>query len=199
MNYPAPIQELVDQLARLPGVGPKTAQRLAFFLLNLPAGEAERLSRAIDRARRDIRYCSVCFNFTDQDPCQLCRNPARDPSLLMVVEQPKDVVAMEKTREYRGRYHVLHGALSPMEGIGPDELKIRPLVSRLAGGEVKELILATGSSLEGEATALYLARLFLATESLRVTRIARGIPMGGDLDYTDEMTLLKALENRQDV
>ncbi len=199
MNYPAPIQELVDQLARLPGVGPKTAQRLAFFLLNLPPGEAERLAGAIDRARREIKYCSVCFNFTDQDPCQLCRHPGRDAALLMVVEQPKDVVAMEKMREYRGRYHVLHGALSPMEGIGPDELKIRPLMQRLAGGGVRELIIATGSSLEGEATALYLSRLFLATESLRVTRIARGIPMGGDLDYTDEMTLLKALENRQDV
>lgn len=198
MTYPAPIQELVDQLGKLPGVGPKTAQRLAFFLLNLPSGEAERLATAIVEARKQIRYCSVCFNFTDADPCRLCRNPGRDDALLLVVEQPKDVIAMEKTREYRGRYHVLHGAISPMDGLGPEDLKVRELLERLRNGIVREVILATSSSLEGEATALYLGHL-LKPLGLSVTRIARGIPMGGDLDYTDEVTLLKALEGRREV
>ncbi|CAB1130163.1 recA filament-DNA complex stabilisation factor [Candidatus Hydrogenisulfobacillus filiaventi] len=198
MLYPEPIQGLVNELAKLPGVGPKTAQRLAFHLLNRPEGEAEALADAIVKARRRIRYCSVCYNFTDTDPCTICRNPGRDPGLIMVVEQPKDVVAMEKTREFRGRYHVLHGTISPMEGIGPDDLKIRELMDRLQTGTVRELVLATGSSLEGEATALYLARLFKPL-GVKVTRIARGIPMGGDLDYTDEATLLKAFEGRQEL
>lgn len=198
MTYPGPIAELIEQLGKFPGIGPKTAQRLAFFLLNLPSGEAERLAQAIMTARHQIRYCTTCFNFTDEDPCALCKNPRRDDSVLMVVEQPKDVVAMEKTREYRGRYHVLHGAISPMDGIGPDDLKVRELLGRLRGGVVHEVILATSSSLEGEATALYLGRL-LKPLGLHVTRIARGIPMGGDLDYTDEVTLLKALEGRQEM
>ncbi|MGC8488960.1 MAG: recombination mediator RecR [Clostridia bacterium] len=198
MQYPAPIQELVDQLSRLPGVGPKTAQRLAFFLLNLPAGEAERLATAITTARRNIRYCSVCFNFTDVDPCTLCRSTQRDDHVILVVEHPKDVVAMEKTREYKGRYHVLHGAISPMDGIGPEDLKVRELLKRLADHAVNEVILATSSSLEGEATALYLSRLLKPT-GIQVTRIARGLPMGGDLDYTDEVTLLKALEGRREL
>ncbi len=198
MQYPAPIQDLVDQLSRLPGVGPKTAQRLAFFLLNLPPGEAERLATSIESARRTIRYCSECFNFTDVDPCTICRSTQRDDRVLLVVEQPKDVVAMEKTREYRGKYHVLHGAISPMDGIGPDDLKVRELLRRLAERPVDEVIVATGSSLEGEATALYLSRLLKPT-GIQVTRIARGIPMGGDLDYTDEVTLLKALEGRREI
>jgi recombination protein RecR len=198
VQYPAPIQELVDQLSRLPGVGPKTAQRLAFFLLNLPAGEAERLATAITTARRNIRYCSVCFNFTDVDPCTLCRSTQRDDHVILVVEHPKDVVAMEKTREYKGRYHVLHGAISPMDGIGPEDLKVRELLKRLADHAVNEVILATSSSLEGEATALYLSRLLKPT-GIQVTRIARGLPMGGDLDYTDEVTLLKALEGRREL
>jgi recombination protein RecR len=198
MNFPAAIQGLVDQLARLPGVGPKTAQRLAFFLLNMPAGEAERLAAAIVEARRQIRYCSVCFNYTDQDPCRLCLTDERDDGQIMVVQEPKDVAAMEKTREYRGRYHVLHGAISPMDGVGPDDLKVRELLARIGGGRAHEIILATSSSLEGEATALYLGRL-LKPLGLRVTRIARGIPMGGDLDYTDEVTLVKALEGRREV
>lgn len=194
--YPAPIAALVEQLGRLPGVGPKTAQRMAFFLLHLPPGEAERLAEAIVDARRRIRYCSVCFNFTEADPCPLCADPRRDDAQIVVVEQPKDVVAIEKTREYRGRYHVLHGAISPMDGVGPDDLRVRELLARLKGDTVREVILATSSSLEGEATALYLARL-LKPLGVQVTRIARGIPMGGDLDYTDEVTLLKALEGRQ--
>jgi recombination protein RecR len=198
VQYPAPIEELVDQLSRLPGVGPKTAQRLAFFLLNLPAGEAERLATAITTARRNIRYCSVCFNFTDVDPCTLCRSTQRDDHVILVVEHPKDVVAMEKTREYKGRYHVLHGAISPMDGIGPEDLKVRELLKRLADHAVNEVILATSSSLEGEATALYLSRLLKPT-GIQVTRIARGLPMGGDLDYTDEVTLLKALEWRREL
>ncbi len=198
MIYPEPIQDLVSQLAKLPGVGPKTAQRLAFFLLNMPSGEAELLATAIVNARSRIRYCSVCFNFTDSDPCTICRNDARDNRVVMVVEQPKDVVAMEKTREFKGRYHVLHGAISPMEGIGPDDLRIKELIIRIQDTVPNEIVLATSSSLEGEATALYLARL-LKPMGFKVTRIARGLPMGGDLDYTDEVTLLKALEGRQEV
>jgi recombination protein RecR len=198
MQYPPPIQNLVDQLGRLPGVGPKTAQRLAFFLLNMREGDAERLAAAIVEAREKIRYCSVCFNFTDVDPCRLCASPDRDGSQIMVVQEPKDVVAMEKTHEYRGRYHVLHGAISPMDGVGPDDLKVRELLDRLRDNAVREVILATSSSLEGEATALYLARL-LKPLGVTVTRIARGIPMGGDLDYTDEVTLVKALEGRHQV
>lgn len=198
MLYPEPIQDLVQELGKLPGIGPKTAQRLAFFLLNMPKGEAELLATAITNARSRIRYCSECFNFTDTDPCAICKNSARDPSWVMVVEHPKDVVAMEKTREFKGRYHVLHGAISPMEGIGPDDLKVRELLTRLARVTPREIVVATSSSLEGEATALYLARL-LKPMNYKVTRIARGIPMGGDLDYTDEMTLAKALEGRQDL
>lgn len=198
MWYPAPIQELVEALAKLPGVGPKTAQRLAFYLLNMPKGEAELLASAIVAARQRIRYCSVCFNFTDMDPCAICQNRGRDPRMIMVVEHPKDVVAMEKTREFKGQYHVLHGAISPMEGIGPEDLKVKELIVRLEQRPVGELVLATSSSLEGEATALYLGRLFKPM-GIKVTRIARGLPMGGDLDYTDEMTLLKALEGRREV
>lgn len=198
MLYPEPIQDLVQELAKLPGVGPKTAQRLAFFLLNMPKGEAELLANAIVNARSRIRYCSRCFNFTDVDPCSICRNGSRDAAWIMVVEHPKDVVAMEKTREFKGRYHVLHGAISPMEGIGPEDLKVRELLARLEAQTPREVVLATSSSLEGEATALYLARL-LKPMGYKVSRIARGIPMGGDLDYTDEMTLAKALEGRQDL
>ncbi len=198
MLYPTPIQDLVSELGKLPGVGPKTAQRLAFFLLNMPQGEAELLANAIVTARSRIRYCSVCFNFTDQDPCTICRHTARDGKTIMVVEQPKDVVAMEKTREYRGRYHVLHGAISPMEGIGPDDLRVKELLRRIGQESPMELVLATSSNLEGEATALYLGRL-LKPMGLKVTRIARGLPMGGDLDYTDEVTLTKALEGRQEI
>ena len=187
----------MSELAKLPGVGPKTAQRLAFFLLNMPKGEAELLASAIVNARTRIRYCSLCFNFTDHDPCGICRNTSRDRDWIMVVEHPKDVVAMEKTREFKGRYHVLHGAISPMEGIGPEEIRVRELIDRISQETPREIVLATSSSLEGEATALYLARL-LRPMGLKVTRIARGLPMGGDLDYTDEMTLAKALEGRQE-
>jgi recombination protein RecR len=198
MMYPEPIQDLVTQLAKLPGIGPKTAQRLAFFLLNMPQGEAELLANAIVNARSRIRYCSICFNFTDKDPCAICRSQTRDARVIMVVEQPKDVVAMEKTREFKGRYHVLHGAISPMEGIGPDDLRVKELLGRISQDSPHEIVLATSSSLEGEATALYLGRL-LKPMGLKVTRIARGLPMGGDLDYTDEVTLLKALEGRQEI
>ncbi|MCY0878077.1 MAG: recombination mediator RecR [Firmicutes bacterium] len=198
MLYPEPIQQLVQELNKLPGIGPKTAQRLAFFLLNAPSGEAEQLAEAILAARRRIRYCSQCFNFTDDDPCAICRNPSRDPTWIMVVEHPKDVVAMEKMHEFKGRYHVLHGAISPMEGVGPEDLKVKELIDRLHQVSPREIVLATSSSLEGEATALYLARL-LKPMGFRVTRIARGLPMGGDLDYTDEMTLAKAFEGRQEL
>lgn len=198
MLYPAPIESLIARMTKLPGVGPKTAQRLAFFILNLPEGEAELLAKAIVDARRQIRYCSQCFNFTDVDPCLVCRNAQRDAGLIMVVEQPKDVVAMERTHEFPGRYHVLHGVISPMDGIGPEDIKVRELLQRLEATPVREIVLATSSSIEGEATALYLSRLLKPT-GIRVTRIARGIPMGGDLDYTDEATLLKAYEGRQEV
>ncbi len=198
MYYAAPIARLVEELGRLPGVGPKTAQRLAFHLLFAPREEVERLARAMLDAKEQVRHCSTCWNLTDADPCEICANPHRDGSLVCVVEEPRDVVAMEKTREFHGRYHVLQGAISPLEGVGPEKLRIKELLSRLGGGEVKEVILATNPDVEGEATALYLARL-LKPLGVRVTRIARGLPEGGDLDYVDEITLSRALEGRREV
>lgn len=198
MFYAEPIARLIEELGRLPGIGPKTAQRLAFHLLFAPRDDVVRLAGAMLEARDRVRYCSSCWNLTDADPCALCADPARDPSLLCVVEEPKDVVAMEKTREFRGLYHVLHGAISPLDGVGPERLKIRELLGRMAGGEVKEVILATNPDVEGEATALYLARL-LKPLGVRITRIARGLPEGGDLDYVDEVTLSRALEGRREI
>lgn len=198
MYYAEPIARLVAELNRLPGVGPKTAQRLAFHLLHRPADEVRRLAEAMVQARERIRYCSVCSDLTDEDPCRICRDERRDREVLCVVEEPKDVVAMEKTRQYRGLYHVLQGAISPMDGIGPDDLRIRELLDRVQGGHVREVIVATNPDVEGEATALYLGRL-LKPLGLRVTRIARGLPMGGDLDYADEVTLGKALEGRREL
>ncbi|MGE5507873.1 MAG: recombination mediator RecR [Chitinophagales bacterium] len=198
MFYAEPIARLISELSRLPGVGPKTAQRLAMHFVRMPREQAQKLVEAILVVKDRIGYCSVCGNITDVDPCRICRDPGRDPSILCVVEEPKDLIAMEKTREFRGRYHVLGGAISPMEGIGPDDLRLKELLPRLASGEVKEVVLATGPNVEGEATALYTARL-VKPLGIRVTRIAHGLPVGGDLDYVDEVTLARALEGRREI
>ncbi|MCG9968733.1 recombination mediator RecR [Pelotomaculum terephthalicicum JT] len=196
--YPRPVARLIDGLSKLPGIGPKTAQRLAFHLLNAPPDVALSLARALEEARTAIRYCSVCGNFTDDDPCFICRDERRRRDVLCVVERPRDVVAMEKTRAFNGLYHVLHGAISPMDGVGPEQLRIKELFRRLEGGEVLELILATNPNVEGDATALYLAGL-LKSLNLKVTRIAHGLPVGADLEYADQITLSKSLEGRQEI
>ena len=196
--YPEPIARLLDALQKLPGVGPKTAQRLTFFLLKQPAAEVSALSEAIARVKSQIVHCGTCFNVTDQDPCRICRDPARDARTLCVVEEPNDLLAVERTGEYRGRYHVLMGALSPLDGIGPEDLRVRELLARLEKDPVEEVILATNPNVEGEATAIYLAKL-IKPLGPRVTRIARGLPVGGDLEYADEVTLSKALEGRREV
>jgi recombination protein RecR len=198
MDYPGPLARLIDELAKMPTVGPKTAQRLAFHILRLPPEEARALAEAIVDVKARMRYCSVCFTITDVDPCATCADPARRDDVLCVVEDPRDVLALERTREFRGRYHVLHGAISPLDGIGPDELKIAELLARVRDGAVREVIVATNPRVEGEATAIYLARL-LKPLGLRVTRIAHGLPVGGDLEYADEVTLARALEGRRDL
>ena len=195
---PEPVARLIEALQRLPGVGPKTAQRMTFFLLKRPVEEVRELAESLVAVKERIVYCGTCFNVTDQDPCRLCADPARDARVLCVVEEPNDLLAMERTGEFRGRYHVLLGALSPLDGIGPDDLKVRELLLRLEQGETAEVILATNPNVEGEATALYLAKL-LRPLGLRVTRIARGLPVGGDLEYADQVTLSKALEGRREI
>ena len=196
--YPEPVARLIDALQRLPGIGPKTAQRLTFYLLKRPADEVRELSDALVAVKQKITYCRICFNVTDEDPCRICSDPRRDEQVLCVVEEPNDLLAMERTGEFRGRYHVLLGALSPLDGIGPDDLKIRELLARLEGRETTEVILATNPNVEGEATALYLAKL-LRPFAVRITRIARGLPVGGDLEYADQVTLSKALEGRREI
>ncbi|MFQ5897164.1 MAG: recombination mediator RecR [Candidatus Methylomirabilia bacterium] len=197
-HYPEPVARLIDAFQKLPGIGPKTAQRLALFLLKQPAEEVRPLADAIVQVKSRIVSCSVCFNITEQDPCRICRDPARDARLLCVVEEPNDLLAVERTREFRGRYHVLLGALSPLDGIGPEDLKVRELLARLEREKAEEVILATNPNVEGEATATYLAKL-LKSLGVRVTRIARGLPVGGDLEYADEVTLSKALEGRKEM
>ncbi len=197
-HYPEPVARLIDALQRLPGIGPKTAQRLTFFLLKRPVEEVRELADALVAVKERIVYCRTCFNVTDEDPCRVCADPARDAALLCVVEEPNDLLAMERTGEFRGRYHVLLGALSPLDGVGPEDLKIRELLARLDAGGVTEVILATNPNVEGEATALYLAKL-VRPLGLRVTRIARGLPVGGDLEYADQVTLSKALEGRREI
>ena len=193
-EYPRPLNRLVNELSKLPGIGGKTAQRLAFHILSLSDQEAENLADSIVGARRSLHYCSICGNLTDQDPCIYCSDETRDPSVICVVETPQDVIAMERIREYRGRYHVLHGAISPAEGIGPNEINLKSLIVRLQKDDrVKEIIVATNPNIEGEATAMYIARLLKPT-GIKITRIAHGIPVGGDLEYADEITLLKAME-----
>jgi recombination protein RecR len=193
-----PLTQLVRLLARLPGVGEKTATRLAFHLLRAPATYAEELSSAILDVKRRMRHCSVCFHLTEQDPCSLCADPRREQSQVCVVSLPQDLIAIERTGSYRGRYHVLHGVLSPLDGVGPDDLRIQPLLERIGQGEIEEVILATSPSVEGDATALYLARL-IKPLGVRVTRIASGVPIGGELEYADGVTLNRALESRREV
>lgn len=198
LYYVEPVARLIEELSKLPGVGPKTAQRLAFHILNTDSGETIELARAIISAKEKVKYCSICSNLTDTDPCLSCRDESRDKSLICVVEEPRDVVAIERTREFKGMYHVLQGAISPMEGIGPDNLKIKELLTRLQGNAVKEIIVATNPNIEGEATAMYLARL-IKPLGIKVTRIAHGLPVGGDLEYADEVTLSKAFEGRREL
>jgi recombination protein RecR len=194
--YEGPVQDLIDELGRLPGVGPKSAQRIAFHLLAADPADVKRLAHALTEVKDKVRFCRTCGNVAEAEECRICRDPRRDVTVVCVVEEPKDVVAIEKTREFKGRYHVLGGAISPIEGVGPDDLRIRELMQRLADGEVTELILATDPNLEGEATATYLARL-VKPMGLRVTRLASGLPVGGDLEYADEVTLGRAFEGRR--
>lgn len=198
MQYPPPIQNLLDELTRMPGVGPKSAQRIAYWLLSTEKGDAERLSQAIIDVKDRIHLCPQCFNFAEGDLCEICADTRRDESIICVVEEPRDVSAIEKTNEFQGTYHVLHGAISPIDGIGPDQLRIKELISRLSNNMVREVVLATNPNTEGETTAVYLARL-LKPLGVRVTRIASGLPVGGDLEYADEVTLGRALEARHEI
>jgi recombination protein RecR len=194
--YEGVVQDLIDEFGRLPGVGPKSAQRIAFHLLAAEPVDVRRLAQLLLEVKEKVRFCAICGNVAEEEQCRICRDPRRDLSVICVVEEPKDVVAVEKTREFHGRYHVLGGAISPIEGVGPDDLRIRELMIRLADGVVTELILATDPNLEGEATATYLARL-VKPMGLRVTRLASGLPVGGDLEYADEVTLGRAFEGRR--
>lgn len=198
MYYPEPIAKLIDAFTRLPGIGTKTAGRLAFHVLRMKEEDVLDFAKALVNAKRNLRYCSICCNITDVDPCRICSDKSRDASSICVVQEAKDVVAMERTKEYHGLYHVLHGAISPIEGIGPDDIKIAELLHRLSDERVQELILATNPNIEGEATAMYLSRL-VKPFGVKVTRIAHGLPVGGDLEYADEVTLSKALEGRREV
>ena len=198
-QYPRSLNKLINEFSKLPGIGGKTAQRLAFHVLSLTDREAESLAESIVEAKRSLHYCSVCGNLTDKDVCGICSDAARDRSVICVVETPQDVLAMERIREYRGTYHVLHGAISPAEGVGPADINLKSLIERLqTSDEVKEVIIATNPNIEGEATAMYIARL-LKPAGIKVTRIAHGIPVGGDLEYADEVTLLKAVEGRREL
>lgn len=194
--YAKPLNRLIGELSRLPGIGGKTAQRLAFYILSMDDADVMSLSDAIRDAKEHMKYCSVCGNLTDEDPCSICRDETRDKSMICVVESPRDVIAMEKIKEYRGYYHVLHGAISPMDGIGPADINLQSLIIRLQDEAVRELIIATNPTIEGEATAMYIARL-IKPSGITVSRIAHGIPVGGDLEYADEVTLLKAVEGRR--
>ena len=198
-QYPKPLNKLINELSKLPGIGGKTAQRLAFHILALEESEATALANSIVNAKRSLHYCSVCGNLTDTDPCEICSDESRDRTKVCVVETPQDVIAMERIREFKGLYHVLHGAISPVEGIGPNDINLKSLITRLQQhDEIDEIIVATNPNIEGEATAMYIARL-LKPSGIKVTRIAHGIPVGGDLEYADEVTLLKALEGRREI
>ncbi|MDP4092417.1 MAG: recombination mediator RecR [Bacillota bacterium] len=196
--YAAPVARLIEEFEKLPGIGHKTAQRLAFHVLNLSMEKVESLAGAIREAKQKTKYCSICSNLTDVDPCAICSGGSREHSSICVVEDPRDVAAMERTREFKGLYHVLHGTISPMEGIGPEDIKIKELLARLRDGEIKEVILATNPNIEGEATAMYISKL-LKPLGIKTTRIAHGIPVGGDIEYADEVTLAKALEGRREI
>ena len=198
-QYPKPLNKLINELSKLPGIGGKTAQRLAFHILALEESEATSLANSIVNAKRSLHYCSVCGNLTDTDPCEICSDESRDRTKVCVVETPQDLIAMERIREFKGLYHVLHGAISPVEGIGPNEINLKSLITRLQQhDEIDEIIVATNPNIEGEATAMYIARL-LKPSGIKVTRIAHGIPVGGDLEYADEVTLLKAMEGRREI
>ncbi|MCI1931653.1 MAG: recombination mediator RecR [Clostridia bacterium] len=194
-NY---ITDLIEKLASLPGIGRKSAQRLAFYIINMPSEKAQALSQSIINAKENVKYCSVCCNLTDSDVCPICANPKRDHKTIMVVEDPRDMAAYERTKDYNGVYHVLHGAISPMNGIGPSDIKIKELLKRIETDEPEEIIIATNPNVEGEATAMYLSRL-IKPLSIKVSRIANGVPVGGDLEYVDEVTLSKALEGRREM
>jgi recombination protein RecR len=196
--YPEALAKLIDAFTRLPGIGPKTAGRLAFHVLRMKEEDVTDFAKALVNVKRNLHYCSICCNITDIDPCRICMDKSRDPSIICVIQEPKDLVAMERTREFRGYYHVLHGAISPMEGIGPDEIYVAELLKRLGDETVQELIMATNPNIEGEATAMYLSRL-IKPIGIKVTRIAHGLPVGGDMEYADEVTLTKALEGRREL
>lgn len=196
--YEGAVQDLIDELGRLPGIGPKSAQRIAFHILSADSADVERLAGVLRRVKAEVKFCRICGNVSEGDECRICRDPRRDASIICVVEEPKDVIAVERTREYRGRYHVLGGAISPIDGIGPDDLRVRELLMRLSDGVVTELILATDPNLEGEATATYLARL-IKPMGVTVSRLASGLPVGGDLEYADEVTLGRAFSGRRTV
>ncbi|MBU8908399.1 recombination mediator RecR [Desertibacillus haloalkaliphilus] len=198
MQYPEPISKLMEGFMKLPGIGPKTASRLAFFVLDMKEDDVLDFAKALVNAKRNLTHCSMCHNITDSDPCPLCSDTKRDHSMICVVQDPKDVIAMEKMKEYFGLYHVLHGAISPMDGVGPEDIKVPELLKRLQDDEVQELIIATNPNIEGEATAMYISRLVKPT-GIRVTRIAHGLPVGGDLEYADEVTLSKAIEGRREL
>ncbi|MFS1511221.1 recombination mediator RecR [Chengkuizengella sp. SCS-71B] len=198
MHYPEPVSKLIDSFTRLPGIGTKTAARLAFHVIRMKEEDVVEFAKALVNVKRNLHYCSVCCNITDVDPCRICNDKSRDSSVICVIQEPKDLVAMERTKEFQGYYHVLHGAISPMEGIGPDEIRVAELLTRLSDEKVKELILATNPNIEGEATAMYLSRL-VKPFGIKMTRIAHGLPVGGDLEYADEVTLSKALEGRREL
>lgn len=198
MHYPEPIAKLIEAFSRLPGIGPKTATRLAFHVLRMKEEDALEFAKALVGVKRNLTFCSTCCNVTDVDPCRICSDKSRDDSVICVVQEPRDVAAMERTKEYFGQYHVLHGAISPMDGVGPDDIRIAELMRRLGDERVQELILATNPNIEGEATAMYISRL-VKPFGIKVTRIAHGLPVGGDLEYADEVTLSKALEGRREL
>ena len=197
-KYPKPLTLLINELSKLPGVGQKSAQRLAFHILDMDDEAVKKLAMSMVSAKRELKYCTCCGNLTDSDPCSICVDPGRRKDVICVVESPRDVMAMERIKEYDGKYHVLHGVISPMDGIGPDDINLKSLLERLHGEEVKEVIIATNPNIQGEATAMYISRL-LQPAGIKVTRIAHGLPVGGDLEYADEVTLLKALEGRREL
>jgi len=196
--YAGPVANLIEELSKLPGVGPKTAQRLAFYILKAAPDDAKKLARAIDEVKDKIRFCEECFNVTDRTRCEFCSDPGRDRTIICVVEEPRDIVALEKTGEYKGLYHVLQGAISPIDGIGPDDIRVKELLKRLSENDVREVVIATNPNIEGEATAMYIAKL-VKPLGVRATRIASGLPVGGDLEYADEVTLGRALEGRREM
>ncbi|HFD1649374.1 TPA: recombination mediator RecR [Enterococcus faecium] len=198
MQYPEPIAKLIDSYMKLPGIGQKTATRLAFYTIDMKDEVVNEFAKSLLSVKRDLHFCSICGNITEEDPCEICRNPSRDRSVILVVEEPKDVMAMEKMREYHGLYHVLHGVLSPMEGTGPEDINISSLLQRLHDADVKEVIIATNAITEGEATAMYLSRL-IKPAGIKVTRLAHGLSVGSDIEYADEVTLLKAVEGRREL